>query len=164
MPADRRRLYGALLAVMSAVSFGVTIVVQRTLARDGLPFTSALGVRFGSAAVLLALLLALTGGPLAPVPGERLRAALLGVVGYATEAGLFYLALARGSAGAVALLFYAYPALVVLIEVALGDDRLRLVTVSSLALCIGGAVLVVLAGGEVVISAAGEGFALASAA
>ncbi len=47
----------------------------------------------------------------------------LGAGGYALQAVLFYLALRHGSAGTVAMLFYVYPAIVVLIEVVIGRVR-----------------------------------------
>lgn len=142
----------------------MTIVVQRSLAQDDLPVTTALSVRFGIAAVVLVAVLAVRREPLAPVRGERLRAALLGVVGYATEAGMFYLALGEGSAGAVALLFYAYPALVVLIEAGLRIRPLGARTLLAVALSSLGAVLVVIAGDQVEISTLGVLLALTSAA
>jgi len=154
---------GSLCALGAATSFGANVVTQRSLARAQLPVTTALGVRFGIASVLLFAVLALRREPLRPVAGERMRAALLGIVGYATEAGVFYLALGEGSAGAVALLFYAYPSLVVLIEVALRDRGLTVRLAVSLGLASTGAVLVVVAGGEISISATGVALALASA-
>ncbi|HVF20557.1 MAG TPA: DMT family transporter [Mycobacteriales bacterium] len=157
------RLTGAVCALGSASAFGVTIVVQRSLAEDDLPVTTALGLRFGIAALALFAVLALRRESLLPAPGERRRAALLGIVGYATEAGVFYLALGRGSAGAVALLFYAYPALVVLLEAALRIRALTARTVAAVVLAGLGAVLVVIAGDEVDISGAGVLLALASA-
>lgn len=159
-----RRVLGALYALTAATAFGVTIVVQRSLAQEDVAVTTALGIRFGIAAALLFALLALRREPLRPEPGERVRAALLGVIGYATEAGLFYLALARGTAGAVALLFYAYPALVVVLEIASRAQPPRLRTLLSVALASAGAVLVVVAGDRVAISGAGVALALASAA
>ena len=160
---DRHRLTGVLCAVGSASAFGVTIVVQRELATRGLGVTTALGVRFTTAALVLLAALAVLRRGMLPAPGERVRAVLLGVVGYATEAGLFYLALQRGSAGAVALLFYAYPSLVAVIEAAAGWTPLTGRTLAALAASTAGAALVVVAGERVVISAAGVAFAVASA-
>lgn len=99
-----------------------------------------------------------------PLPGERLRPLLLGAVGYALESALFYAALQRGTAAAVALLFYVYPALVTLLEVALGRERLHPRLAIAVALSFAGTAAVVLAGGEVDITTTGILFALASAA
>lgn len=157
------RLAGAAFATAAASCFGVTIVVQRRLASGGLGFTTALGIRFAIAAATLLGLLALLGIPPVPVRGERARTLLLGVVGYATEAMVFYLALERGSAGAVALLFYAYPAFVVLLEAALRLTPLRLRTVAALVASTAGTALVVAGGGTVSISGTGVALALGSA-
>lgn len=159
----RRQLTGLLCAVGSASAFGLTVVVQRELATRGLGVTTALGVRFTAASLVLLLVLAVTRQRLAPAAGERVRALLLGVVGYATEAGFFYLALQRGSAGAVALLFYAYPTAVAMIEAAAGRAPLSSRTVGALAASTGGAALVVVAGERVVITTAGVAFAVSSA-
>ncbi|HVF06359.1 MAG TPA: DMT family transporter [Frankiaceae bacterium] len=154
---------GVLAATGSATAFGVTIVVQRGIAKSGLPVTAALGVRFSIAAVVLTVFLLVRRASLVPQRGERVRALLLGFVGYAGEAALFYLALQRGSAAAVALLFYAYPAIVTLLEVALRLRPPKLVAFAVVVLSTLGAVLVVVTGDRVSISAAGVGFALAAA-
>lgn len=98
-----------------------------------------------------------------PVPGERIAAFLLGAIGYMVESTFFFMGLERGTAAAVSLLFYAYPAIVMLIEVAIGRARPSAAALAALALAAGGTVVVVMAGGDVAISTAGTGFALASA-
>jgi drug/metabolite transporter (DMT)-like permease len=152
-----------LAATGSATAFGVTIVVQRRLASRGLSVTAALAVRFGIAGAVLLAYLALRGAPLRPVRGERSRALLLGAIGYAGEAALFYLALQRGSAAAVSLLFYAYPAIVTLLEVVLRLRPPRPMAFVVVALSTLGAVLVVVTGGSVSITPGGVGYALAAA-
>jgi drug/metabolite transporter (DMT)-like permease len=160
---DRDPRLGVLAATGSATAFGVTIVTQRQIAKNGLGVTTTLGLRFGIAAVLLLAFLAVRRAPLLPVPGERRWALLLGCVGYAGEAALFYMALQRGSAGAVSLLFYAYPAIVTVLEVVLRLRPPRLLTFGVVALSTVGVTLIVVAGDSVSISAAGVGFALAAA-
>ena len=159
----RRPATGVLAAAGSASAFGVTIVVQRSLAKSGLPVTAALAVRFGIAACALLAFLAVRRAPLLPVRGERRRALLLGAVGYAGEAALFYGALQRGSAAAVSLLFYAYPAIVTLLEVALRLRPPRLVAFGVVALSTVGVVLVVVTGSRTTITPAGVAFSLAAA-
>jgi drug/metabolite transporter (DMT)-like permease len=154
---------GVLAACGSATAFGVTIVVQRRLAREGLPVATALGARFLVAATLLLAYLALRRTPLLPLRGERRWALVLGAVGYAGEAALFYAALQRGSAGAVSLLFYAYPAIVTVLEVLLRLRPARLATFGVVALSTAGAFLIVAAGDSVSITAGGVAFALAAA-
>jgi drug/metabolite transporter (DMT)-like permease len=112
--------------------------------------------------LLLALLLVLRR-PLLPPTGERLRVVLLGVIGYAVESTFFYMGLERGSASAVALLFYAYPAIVALVGMVMGKPIGGRVG-AAIALSAAGTALVVAAGGDVHISTAGAVCALASAA
>ena len=160
---SRRPGFGVLAAAGSATAFGVTIVTQRQLAKNGLSVSTTLGLRFAIAASLLFAYLAIRRAPLLPLPGERRWASLLGALGYAGEAALFYMALQRGSAGAVSLLFYAYPAIVTVMEVALRLRPPRLVTFAVVVLSSAGATLIVVTGDRVSISPAGVGFALASA-
>jgi len=118
-----------------------------------------LGTRFGVAAIAAFVLLKVLGRPLLPVPGERLRAFLFGAIGYTIESTFFFAGLERGSAAAVVLLFYSYPAIVALIEWQWSRRR-----VLTLLLSVGGTAIVVAAGGGgVEISNAGVVFALCSA-
>ena len=122
-----------------------------------------LGVRFGVAGVALIVVLLARRRSLLPAPGERLRAFLLGAVGYGFESTLFFMGLERGTAAAVALLFYAYPAVVTLIEAATRRRVPAGRSLLALALAGGGTVVVVAAGGAVTISSTGAAVALGSA-
>jgi drug/metabolite transporter (DMT)-like permease len=88
---------------------------------------------------------------------------LLGAIGYAVESSLFYSALQRGTAAAVALLFYVYPALVTVAELVAGKLRPSPRLLGALGLSIAGSALIVIAGEDVAISPAGILFALGSA-
>jgi len=142
----------------------VTIVVNRSLATTPLGVSTVLGVRFAIAAVLLLLVLAVRQAPLLPVRGERARVVLLGAVGYMLEATLFFMGLERGTAAAVSLLFYSYPAIVTLLEIAAGWEELQARTLLALALSAAGVVVVVAAGTDVSISPAGVALSLLGAA
>lgn len=161
---DYGRAVGVVFAVGAAFAYGVTVVIGRKLASAGLGSSESLGIRFSLAAIALFALVLITRRPLLPPSGERLAAVLLGTVGYAIQATLFYLGLAQGTAGAVALLFYAYPAMVTIGERALarklpsGRDAL------AVALSVGGTAVVVVAGGRVQITTAGILFSLAAGA
>lgn len=122
-----------------------------------------LGIRFGVAGAVLLLILTGLRRSLLPVPGERVRVFLMGFLGYAFESTFFYAALQHGSAAAVSLLFYAYPAIVVIIGAASGRDPLRKRTAAALALSAGGSVLVVTGGGTVSVTGLGVACALGSA-
>jgi len=121
-PTGTDRLAGSLFGVGAAVSFGAVVVVQRSLAKEHLPVTTVVGGRYAIACLILLAILAVSGRPLLPEPGERLRAALLGMVGYIVHSTLVYLALSHGTAAAVAMVFYLYPAVVAVLEIIL---RLR---------------------------------------
>jgi drug/metabolite transporter (DMT)-like permease len=126
--------------------------------------SAALGIRFAISAALLLAMQALRRGPLLPVRGERAAVFLLGAVGYATESTFFFLGLERGSAAAVGLIFYSYPAMVAGAELALGSARGSRSLVGAVALSIGGTAVVVATGEEVSISRSGVVFALLAAA
>ena len=153
-----------ILAAIAALLFGTTVFAQRALAMDGIPTLSVVGLRYATAALLLLSFLASRGLPLQPERGERLRAAGLGAVGYALQAVLFYQALRNGSAGTVAMLFYVYPAIVLVIEVLTGRLRPGLVFLLSVLLATSGAAMVVGSGRSVEVTPAGAVLALASAA
>jgi drug/metabolite transporter (DMT)-like permease len=149
---------------VGAFAYGVTVVIGRELAERGMPTATALGVRFAIAAVLLTVLLLLRRVAVVPGRGELVRLLLLGAIGYAIESAFFYSALQRGTAAAVALLFYAFPAIVAVIEIARGRERPDRTTLVALALAVAGTAVVVATGARVSISATGIVFALASAA
>lgn len=145
------------------MSYGVTIVCNRALAERGFGPHATLSIRFGVSAAALFVLLALRRHPLVPVAGERLRPLLLGAIGYAIESSLFYAALQRGTAAAVALLFYVYPAIVTVAELSVGRIRATRRLLGALGLSGAGTALIVVTGGDVSISPAGIVFALAAA-
>jgi drug/metabolite transporter (DMT)-like permease len=145
------------------MSYGVTIVANRALAQHGFGPQATLSIRFGVSAVALFALLAVLRRPVVPAPGERLRPLLLGAIGYAVESSLFYAALQRGTAAAVALLFYVYPAIVTVAELSVGKVRATPRLLGALGLSVVGTALIVVTGGEVAISTAGVVYALAAA-
>lgn len=146
------------IAAVAAFAFGCTILFNRAVARDGLPASVALGVRFGIAGVALLAVLAAAHRPLLPPPGERLAAIGLGLFLYAVEASFFYSALARGTAAAVSLIFYAYPAVIAVAEIALGAQRPNRRIAVALVLAIAGAATVAVGGGRLSITPAGVVF------
>src|SRR5205823_5535773 len=83
--------------------------------------------------------------------------------GYAVESTMFFSGLERGTAAAVALLFYAYPAIVTVIEAVIRRSAPSPRSLGALALAAAGTALVVGSGGSVTISPTGVAFALGSA-
>jgi drug/metabolite transporter (DMT)-like permease len=161
---DRRALVGSLLGASAALSYGITVVIGRELAKAHLPPADALGLRFGIAGIALVALLAIARRPVLPAPGERVRVFLFGAVGYAVESAFFYSGLARGTAAAVTLLFYSYPAVVTVADLVLTRTRPAPQLVLALALAAGGAGVIAAGSGNVDISGAGVVFSLAAAA
>jgi drug/metabolite transporter (DMT)-like permease len=158
----RRETVGGALIGLAALLFGTVVVLGKIVERH-LAVPSMLAIRFGIAAVLLVAALLLRGEVSMPARGERLPLAALGVMGYALEATLFFLALKHGQAAAVTLLFFTYPVIVALASWAMGRGAPGWLLGGSLACAIGGAALVVLASGGLAIRPLGVLFALLSA-
>jgi drug/metabolite transporter (DMT)-like permease len=159
----RTGVIGAGLAAAGAVAYGVATVIGRALAAAGVDSATALAARFAVAAGMLAITLGFRRVAIRPLPGEWLPIVLLGAVGYTAESTLFYLSMQHGTAGACIMLFYAYPAIVVLIELARKRIRLTGATVQALVLSTAGTVTVIAVGGDVSISTLGVVLALAAA-
>jgi drug/metabolite transporter (DMT)-like permease len=158
----QRVRWGVAAGVGAACAYGVTVVIGRSLARAGLAGQPVLAWRFGLGALVLVGVQRVRRAPLRPAPGERLRILLLGAI-YMVESTLTFAALGRGTAGAVALVFYVYPALVAAVEVARGLLRLSARLVGALVLSVGGVLTVTVAAGELSLSRTGALLALGGA-
>jgi len=161
---DRRALIGSVLGASAAFSYGITVVIGRELAKAHLPTADALGLRFGIAGVLLVVLLVASRRTVVPEPGERVRVFLFGAVGYAVESACFYAGLARGTAAAVTLLFYSYPAVVTVADLVITRRKPAPQVVVALVLAAGGAGVIAAGSGDVDITGTGIAFSLAAAA
>lgn len=135
----------------------------RSLAEAGVPSATALAFRYLTSTCLLVVLLTLLRRPLWPPRGERLAVFMLGALGYGIESTFFYAALGRGTAAAVDLILYAYPAIVIAVEVALGTARFSARIGAALASTTIGVALVTATSGEVTIDGVGACLALLSA-
>ena len=112
---DRIGVVGVGLAACGAIAYGIATVIGRALAGSGVDSATALGIRFAVAAIILAALLRLRGAPMRP--SRRMAAHRVARrIGYTLESTLFYMSLGHGTAAACILLFYAYPAIVTVIE------------------------------------------------
>lgn len=158
-PTPARGIAAALTAVLL---FGSVVVMQASLRAHGVTPMAAVGLRYLISAFICAGVLVAGGRTLLPIRGERWRALLLGAGVYALQAGLFYAALGHGTAGAVSMLFYTYPVMVLLVGLALTrrapTARAGVAALASFA----GAALLVAAGGSVVLDGTGAVLALAS--
>ena len=160
MRSDRRRLLGVALALTSATCFGVMPVLTKVVYDDGATPVAVLQVRFALAAAVLLALARLRGQPL-PRGRDLAALAVLGGVGYVSQALCFFLALERISAGLTTLLLYFAPALVVLLGALLLRERPRPVALACVVLATAGTALTVgpVPGGQ----GAGVALGLASA-
>jgi drug/metabolite transporter (DMT)-like permease len=103
---------GALLVLGSAAAFGVMPVFGKLAFDAGVGVSTLLLIRFAIAAPVLWAAVAARGAfPRVP-RAVLLKALALGAVGYATQAGLYFLALQRMDASVLSLILYSYPALV----------------------------------------------------
>jgi len=102
-------LKGIALAALSSVAFGTLAVIAKLTYRVGAQPVALLAARFAFAAVLLSLAHLTMGRSLKIAPRRAIRLMLLGGLGYASEAALFFLALDRSPASVVSLIFYSYP-------------------------------------------------------
>jgi drug/metabolite transporter (DMT)-like permease len=159
----RAEAVGGSFVAVAALQFGVVVVLGKLVERSGLPVGSMLAVRFAIAALGLAIALWALRQPLLPAPGERLPLAVLGVLGYAVESSLFFLALNHGQAAAVTLLFFTYPVFVALASIALGRGRPGLLVGGSLLCAVAGASIVVASSGGLAIRPLGVAFAVGAA-
>jgi drug/metabolite transporter (DMT)-like permease len=154
---------GGLSVAISALQFGGTVVLGKIATDGGLPVPAMLALRFGTAALLLAMILAVSGQPLRPAPGEGVRLFALGAVAYSAESALFFFALENGTASAVTLLFFTYPVMVAVASALVGRGRPGPLVAGALAASVLGSALVVGSSGNLGITGAGVGFVLGSA-
>lgn len=165
---------GPALCLVSAACFGAMAVFGKLAFAAGVPLGTLLLLRFSLAALLLGLVLLLlpgaraergTPGPPGPRPARLVLVGLgLGAVGYVTQAGLYFAALERVDASLVALVFYVYPALVTVVAVLLGRDRLTPARASAVLVASAGTLLVLAGAGGLRFDVVGVAMAFGAAA
>ena len=87
--------------------------------------------------------------------GVLARALALGAVGYAMQAGLYFLALKRMDASVLSLILYTYPALVTGAAILLGREPANRRRLVALVIASGGLVLVLAGAGAGALDLAG---------
>jgi drug/metabolite transporter (DMT)-like permease len=138
---------GTALVVASAASFGVMAVLAKDDAAAHAGVTTVLTGRFLLAAVLFALMAAARGVRPRGLPRRPVLLALaLGGGVYAVESTAYFSALSHVDASIASLVLCSYPALVLVIAVALRRERAHARQVSALVLALLGALLVLSAG------------------
>lgn len=136
------RAAGVVLIAVSAASFGAMAVFARLAYDGGADVTAVLFLRFVIAAPLMAVLMRLRG---LAWPRGRLLAGLaaMGGLGYVGQSLSFFTALTKASASLVALLLYAYPAIVTVLSVVVLGERLTRLRVAALGVALAGASLTI---------------------
>jgi drug/metabolite transporter (DMT)-like permease len=119
---DGRRRAGLAACLVSATGFGALPVLGKAAYDSGLGPLSLLWGRFGLAAVAFWLLVIFVVRPTRPPLPCIVSGLLMGAIGYALEAGLFFVALERIDASLVELLLYAYPAIVTAVALWAGRE------------------------------------------
>jgi drug/metabolite transporter (DMT)-like permease len=105
---------GVILVAASATGFSTLAVLGKLAYASGLNLSSLLALRFLGAAAILWVWLLLRNGWQVTL-AQAIKATLLGAIGFAIEATLFFSALLYADAGVVTLLLYTYPAFVTLL-------------------------------------------------
>ena len=136
------RAAGVVLIAVSAASFGAMAIFARLAYDGGADVTAVLFLRFVMAAPLMAVLMRVRG---LAWPRGRLLAGLaaMGGLGYVGQSLSFFTALTKASASLVALLLYAYPAIVTVLSVVVLGERLTRLRVVALGVALAGAVLTI---------------------
>jgi drug/metabolite transporter (DMT)-like permease len=146
---------GAVLVLASAAGFGMMPVFGKLAFQAGVSVATLLAVRFALAAALLWGLAAARGALPRVRRGVLVRALALGAVGYAMQAGLYFLALERMDAGVLSLILYTYPALVTGAAILLGREPASRRRLAALVIASAGLVLVLVGTGAGAIDALG---------
>jgi drug/metabolite transporter (DMT)-like permease len=140
------RTRGATLVLLAALGCAAASLLATPAFAAGMDVAGLLSLRFGLAALALALLAMWRAGGR---PSLRTAAwgLALGALMYAPGAGLYFASLTRLDTGMAALLAYGYPLVVVLVAAALGLERLTRARALAIVAALTGAALVLVGAG-----------------
>jgi drug/metabolite transporter (DMT)-like permease len=151
---------GAALIMVSAAGFGAMAIFGKLAYDEGVGTLTLLLVRFALATALFAALLAMRRERV-PRAGARMGF-VLGAVGYAAQAGLYFAALHHLDASLLSLVLYTYPAWVTVAGLLLGRESPTARRIAALVLSSTGLVIVLAAAGTGAFDPLGAALALAS--
>ena len=157
---------GTLFCLGSGAAFGAMAIFGKLAYGEGATVGTLLAVRFLMAAALFWVLVLAGGGvrELRALRARDIAAGLgLGACGYALQAGCYFAALERIDASLLSLLLYTFPAMVAVAAFALGRERLDRRRLVTLAVALGGLVLVVAGAWAGAIDAVGAALGLTAA-
>jgi len=144
-----KQLTGILLIALSAASFGTLAIFGRFLYAAGLDTFTILFLRFGIAALLMAVILVVRRETL-PRGKVLLQLIGMGALGYVGQSFSYLTAINYASAGLVALLLYLYPMFVFVLSMIVLRERVTWLKVAALTLALTGTALTVdPAGGQI---------------
>ena len=139
---DRSRLAGAGLCTVSAAGFASLSIFGKLAFNTDINIVTILSLRFGGAAVLLAVYLYFFHRRKLIFDARQVVILLLlGAVGYTGQSALYFAALERNSASISSMLLYVYPAFVALFNWALNHRALSAREWVALALASFGVIL-----------------------
>lgn len=130
---------GVLLALLSAASFSTLGIFAKLIYAEGFSTSQALAWRFTGAAVFLWIWILAAERRLPPLR-PNLPVLALGLLGFAPQAGLYFVTLRFLDAGITSLLLYLYPSFVVLLSAVFLGRRPTGVQLAALALSLTGCV------------------------
>lgn len=132
--APRSDLIGIGLAISGAFAFGTLAIFAKEAYEAEADPVPLLAVRFAITAMILVAYQLIRRAPMLFGRQKIVRLMLLGAIGYAVEASLFFLALERAPASVVGLVFYSYPLWTTLIAIALKLEKFEKRLLIALAL------------------------------
>lgn len=142
MKLDAQKALGYALVALSACCFGLMPIFARIAYASGADTMTLLLGRFLIGGILLSVIAWVKRSPLPPRQSWPILF-LLGLVGYTGTSLCYFMALNYASASLVALLLYAYPALVTLLGVLITHERVSRGNLLALLCATGGCVLVI---------------------
>ncbi len=137
-----KHITGILLIAISAASFGTLAIFGRFLYADGLDTFTMLFLRFGCAALLMAIILLMRREKF-PRGKILLQLIGMGALGYVGQSFSYLSAIKYASAGLVALLLYLYPMFVFVLSVIVLREKVTWIQIAALALALTGMALTV---------------------
>lgn len=157
---DKKNIGGVLLVALSAASFGFMPIFAKMAYAARTSTYTLLFLRFLVATIFMFLFLFIKKIPL-PTKKEMLEFIMLGGAGYVCQSLCYFVALNHASSSTVSLLFYIYPALVMLGSAAVFKEKITTKKAVSLCLALGGAFVII--GTKISASAVGIVLAIMSA-
>ena len=156
------RAFGALCGILAAVCYGANPLGAVVLYHHGYTTEGVLLYRFGFAAALLAVYMAVRRGAFWPKRGEWGVVASLGLL-FAVSSLTFYESFRVMDVGIACTILFVYPILTALIMALFYRERLTLPTGAAIALALAGIAFLSLGGGEHRVGALGVALVFVSA-